>query len=141
MAQQASRASVELYTHLFFKGKVLTEEAYVIRVLVNGLVVLVPKYGVEGVVYTSPDPKDPPLLTLDPDANRLVSPDGQVSISLFQKVKVQISVTEAGDAAAQRSKLQLRLVEPRVQGMNEDESAPLDQVQAGGQRNKKQRRK
>ena len=43
MAQQASRSSVELYTHLFFKGKVLVEEAYVIRVLKNGIVVLVPK--------------------------------------------------------------------------------------------------
>jgi exosome complex exonuclease DIS3/RRP44 len=44
MAQQASRASVELYTHLFFKGKELEEEAYVIRVMKNGLVVLIPKY-------------------------------------------------------------------------------------------------
>lgn len=39
----AGRASVELYTQLFFKGKVLVEDAYVIRVLKNGVVVLVPK--------------------------------------------------------------------------------------------------
>ncbi|KAI8900268.1 hypothetical protein BC833DRAFT_582497 [Globomyces pollinis-pini] len=44
MAQQAARSSVELYTHLFFKNKVIKEEAYVIRILKNGFVVLIPKY-------------------------------------------------------------------------------------------------
>jgi exosome complex exonuclease DIS3/RRP44 len=136
MAQQASRSSVELYTHLFFKGKLLTEEAYVIRVLVNGLVVLVPKYGVEGIVYTSPNPDDPPLLVMDSTANRLVSVDGDATISLFQKVKVQISVIEAGDAAAQRSKLQLRLLEPFIKGMDvnpkEKESAQKKKKQKRG---------
>ena len=44
MAQQASRSSVELYTHLFFKGKTLVEPAYIIRVMSNGCVVLIPKY-------------------------------------------------------------------------------------------------
>ena len=43
MAQQAARSSVELYTLLFFKNKSIKEEAYVIRVLKNGLVVLIPK--------------------------------------------------------------------------------------------------
>lgn len=42
MAQQASRSSVELYTNLFFKGKVVNEEAYVIRILKNGLGVIIP---------------------------------------------------------------------------------------------------
>jgi exosome complex exonuclease DIS3/RRP44 len=43
MAQQAARGSVELFTSLFFKGKNVQEEAYVIRVLKNGFIVLVPK--------------------------------------------------------------------------------------------------
>jgi exosome complex exonuclease DIS3/RRP44 len=43
MAQQASRSSVELYTQLYFRGKVLEEEGHVIRVLRNGFVVLVPR--------------------------------------------------------------------------------------------------
>ena len=95
---------------------------------------MVPKYGVEGIVYTSPNPDDPPLLVMDSTANRLVSVDGDATISLFQKVKVQISVIEAGDAAAQRSKLQLRLLEPFIKGMDvkEKESAQKKKKQKRG---------
>ncbi|KAJ2232451.1 exosome catalytic subunit dis3, partial [Coemansia sp. RSA 475] len=50
MAQQAGRASVELYTSLFFKGKTVDEEGYVTQVLQNGFSVLIPSYGVEGIV-------------------------------------------------------------------------------------------
>ncbi|KAG9322667.1 hypothetical protein KVV02_007934 [Mortierella alpina] len=53
MAQQAARSSVELFTHLFFKNKVEEEEGYVIRILKNAFIVLVPKYGIEGIVYAS----------------------------------------------------------------------------------------
>lgn len=53
MAQQAARSSVELFTHLFFKNKVQEEEGYVIRILKNAFIVLVPKYGIEGIVYAS----------------------------------------------------------------------------------------
>jgi exosome complex exonuclease DIS3/RRP44 len=42
MAQQASRSSVELFTNLFFKGKQLVEDAFVIRVLKNGFAVIIP---------------------------------------------------------------------------------------------------
>lgn len=121
MAQHASRASVELYTHLFFKNKVLKEEAYVIRVLKNGLVVLVPKYGVESVVYSAPVPGEPALLNYDAEKNRLTSVDGSIHINLFEKVRVQITVSDAGDAAAQRSKLQLKLIEPFIHGMVPDD--------------------
>ncbi|KAG0204304.1 exosome catalytic subunit dis3 [Mortierella sp. GBA30] len=53
MAQQAARSSVELFTHLFFKNKVEEEEGYIIRILKNAFIVLVPKYGIEGIVYAS----------------------------------------------------------------------------------------
>lgn len=43
MAQQASRSSVELYTQLYFRNKILEEDGRVIRVLKNGLVVLIPR--------------------------------------------------------------------------------------------------
>lgn len=114
-AQQAARSSVELYTHLFFKGKVLAEEAYVIKVLKNGLVVLIPKYGVEGVVYSSPNADQEPLMKLT-EQNTLITLDGKVEIGLFSKVKVKISVTDAGEDSAQRSKLLLSLVEPAIDG-------------------------
>ena len=50
-AQLASRSSVELYTHLYFKNKKLVEDAYIVRILKNGVSVLIPKYGIEGIVY------------------------------------------------------------------------------------------
>ncbi|KAJ3262535.1 exosome catalytic subunit dis3 [Boothiomyces macroporosus] len=114
MAQQAARSSVELYTHLFFKGKTLQEEAYVIRILKNGFVVLIPKYGVEGIIYSSPNPDEPAVLTLNAEENVLVN--GNIRIGLFNKVKVQITVNEAGEAG-QRSKLCLELIEPSIKGM------------------------
>ncbi|KAI8575331.1 hypothetical protein K450DRAFT_262255 [Umbelopsis ramanniana AG] len=43
MAQQAARSSVELYTNLFFRNKVVEEDGHVIRILRNGFVVLVQK--------------------------------------------------------------------------------------------------
>ena len=43
MAQMGARASVELFTGLFFKGKIHIENGYVTRVLKNGFVVLIPK--------------------------------------------------------------------------------------------------
>lgn len=53
-AQYAARASTLLHTVLLFRreGEKLKEKARIIRIMGNGLVVLVPKYGVEGIVYT-----------------------------------------------------------------------------------------
>lgn len=52
-AQYASRASTLLHTVLLFKkeGEKKREPARIIRLLGNGLVVLVPRYGVEGIVH------------------------------------------------------------------------------------------
>lgn len=44
MAQRASRASIELYTVMYFKNKILEEEARVIRIMDNGFVVLIPRF-------------------------------------------------------------------------------------------------
>lgn len=108
-AQLASRSSVELYTHLFFKNKDIVEDAYVIKILKNGFNVLIQKYGVEGIVFVT-DAVQPFVL----QENALV---GQVTIKLFDKVKVNVAVEDAGQKAAQRSKVVLRLVWPKVEGL------------------------
>ena len=60
-----------------------------------------------------------------------MSVDGDIEINLFQKVKVQITVTEAGNASAQRSKLQLQLVEPAITGMiKTDDAMDVDEPAA-----------
>ncbi|KAJ2531729.1 exosome catalytic subunit dis3, partial [Coemansia sp. RSA 1937] len=94
MAQQAGRASVELYTSLFFKGKTVDEEGYVTQVLQNGFSVLIPSYGVEGIVYTT-SKGDTPALEYDKAAHSLVSSDASVSIGLFQHVRVVLQVDDS----------------------------------------------
>ena len=73
MAQQASRSSIELYTNLFFKGKTVKEDGYVTQILQNGFSVLIPQYGIEGIVYTrDKDSKESASpLKYNPEANRL----------------------------------------------------------------------
>ncbi|TPX67862.1 hypothetical protein SpCBS45565_g03463 [Spizellomyces sp. 'palustris'] len=123
MAQQASRSSVELFTNLFFKDKVVKEEGYVVRVMKNGFSVLIPRYGIEGYVYStregSADGGASSPFTYDRDSNRLVAMNA--TIKLFSKVVVVVNVEEAG-GAARRSKLTLRLVEPNIPGLSVNES-------------------
>ncbi|KAJ1984510.1 exosome catalytic subunit dis3 [Dimargaris verticillata] len=98
MAQQAARSSVELYTHLFFRHKVVVEDAHVFRVLKNGFSVLVPRYGIEGFIYASTkasagksgDRKE--ILVYDATRDALVNEDTGIVIKVFDKVKVQIAV-------------------------------------------------
>ena len=54
-AQLASRASVELHTHVFFRNRSVVTDARVIRVRTNGLIVFVPKFGIEGPVFFEDD--------------------------------------------------------------------------------------
>ncbi|XP_075923680.1 exosome complex exonuclease RRP44-like [Petromyzon marinus] len=52
MAQYAQRSSVAFHTQLFFKSKgVVSEEGFVLFVRKNAVVVLIPKYGLEGTVF------------------------------------------------------------------------------------------
>jgi exosome complex exonuclease DIS3/RRP44 len=67
-AQLAGRASVELHTLIFFKGKSEVQDAYVLSVHRNGFTVLVPRYGIEGNVYLNPKVPPPP----QPDPTRQV---------------------------------------------------------------------
>ena len=47
MAQMAGRASTELHTLYYFKDRVVSERGIIIRVRENGIVVLVPRFGIE----------------------------------------------------------------------------------------------
>jgi exoribonuclease R len=50
-AQHAGRSSSQLYTLIFFRDKETFADARVVRVQANGLIVFVPKFGIEGPVY------------------------------------------------------------------------------------------
>jgi exoribonuclease R len=50
-AQHAGRSSSQLYTLIFFRDKETLADARIVRVQANGLIVFVPKFGIEGPVY------------------------------------------------------------------------------------------
>ncbi|KAI8321346.1 RNB-domain-containing protein [Martensiomyces pterosporus] len=127
MAQQAGRSSVELYTNLFFKGKTVEEPGYVTQILQNGFSVLIPSYGIEGVVYTSAKGDKskstgaPAILDYDQESHMLVSPDKNSAIGLFQRVRVILQVDDApvsANVSSMRRKLSLRLIEPQISGLS-----------------------
>ena len=53
MAQMAGRASTELHTLYYFKDRVVVERGIIIRVRENGIIVLVPRFGIESEVLRS----------------------------------------------------------------------------------------
>ncbi|KAG0328695.1 exosome catalytic subunit dis3 [Podila horticola] len=152
MAQHAARSSVELFTHLFFKNKVEEEEGYVIRILKNAFIVLVPKYGIEGIVYASAKvakvegettaAAPQAILVYNPETDSLQSTEPlaegeapKVQVQLFQKVVVQISIDDdlkGGGEGGMRQKLKMDLVKPYIEGISihssvskEEEKAPV----------------
>lgn len=115
MAQQAQRSSVELFTQLYFKDKSLQTDAYIIKIMAAGLVVLIPQYGIEGMISLSPDTLSPGI-TFDPASSAFVrkSADGTIEqvAGLFQHV--QISLHTETNEISQREKLVLDLVSPSL---------------------------
>ena len=76
-----------LHTVLLFRDKTLREPARIVRILGNGFIVLVPKYGVEGVVHIDDDKKP----VVDEDMQSMKLEDGTV-FKVLGNVKVQIRV-------------------------------------------------
>ena len=119
MAQMASRSSVELYTNLFFKGKEMLEEGYINRVLKNGFNVIIPKYGIEGFVFTTLKKSsttsllhyDFETLSLKSEANTDQADNKSIQLCIFSKVKVLIHID---DPNVRRTRLHLQLVSPYI---------------------------
>lgn len=91
-AQYAARSSTLLHTVLLFKkeGDKVGEPARIIRVLGNGLVVLVPKYGVEGIVHIEEDQKP----VIDEKGSTMTIAGGR-TFKMLGVVKVGIRVDSA----------------------------------------------
>ncbi|KAJ7618363.1 RNB-domain-containing protein [Mycena rosella] len=120
MAQMAGRASVEYYVGLALKGRgekeragQVTEEAFVIRTFRNGLGVFVSKLGIEGLVMFKRDltqfDADNYTVTI-PSSSAAVSGDEDVTISVFDKVVVNIEVEK--DKNTGKGKVKMTLVHP-----------------------------
>ncbi|KAJ2609274.1 exosome catalytic subunit dis3, partial [Coemansia sp. RSA 1285] len=131
MAQQAGRSSVELYTNLFFKGKTVEEPGYVTQILQNGFSVLIPSYGIEGIVYTTSKDADnvASVMEYEKESHTLVSLDKTSTVALFQRVRVVLQVDDtpvSANVSSMRRKLSLQLVEPQIPGL----SVAADQLAA-----------
>jgi exosome complex exonuclease DIS3/RRP44 len=108
LAQHAGRASVALHTLIFFRDRKAVEDAHIIRVRENGVVVLVPRYGIEGIVYVCASGERNPF-AYDPKLDVLRAP-GCV-LRTFDKVRVRISVDSS---KPHRPRLELEIVEPAL---------------------------
>jgi exosome complex exonuclease DIS3/RRP44 len=116
-AQLAGRASVQLHTLIFFAGDGAKEEyAYVLDVETAessdpSLLVMVPRYGIEGRVKLCIDCNDPNLVRY-PNEHKISykMKDASVSVQVFDKVLVRIWVKEIQD---HQRELVLDLLEPK----------------------------
>lgn len=102
-AQHAGRASVDLHTLIFFKDKKVIADARIIRVKSNGLVVFVPKFGIEGSIMI-----DEQAVIFDEESQTLArKSDVSVLHKIFDPCAVQIHVEEG---FGRRKSLVLELV-------------------------------
>ncbi|XP_064126115.1 exosome complex exonuclease RRP44 isoform X2 [Loxodonta africana] len=116
MAQYAQRASVAFHTQLFFKSKgIVSEEAYILFVRKNAIVVLIPKYGLEGTVFFEEKDRPKPRLVYDDEIPSLKIED--TVFHIFDKVKVRIMLDSSN---LQHQKIRMSLVEPQIPGISTD---------------------
>uniref|UniRef100_A0A8C6Q5A8 Exosome complex exonuclease RRP44 n=1 Tax=Nothobranchius furzeri TaxID=105023 RepID=A0A8C6Q5A8_NOTFU len=108
MAQYAQRASVTFHTQLFFKSRgMLNEEGFVLFVRKNAIIVLIPKFGLEGTVFFDTKDKVSPSLVYDEEGPTLKVE--QHTFHIFDRVKVTIGLD---DSNIQHQKIRMALTEP-----------------------------
>ncbi|XP_020494844.2 exosome complex exonuclease RRP44 [Labrus bergylta] len=121
MSQYAQRASVAFHTQLFFKSRgILNEEGFVLFVRKNAIIVLIPKFGLEGTVFFDKKDKAAPNLVFDEEGPSLKVE--QHTFHIFDRVKVTISLD---DSNIQHQKIRMSLIDPVIPGV----SVPVPDVE------------
>ncbi|XP_063347449.1 exosome complex exonuclease RRP44 [Pelmatolapia mariae] len=114
MSQYAQRASVAFHTQLFFKSRgILNEEGFVLFVRKNAIIVLIPKFGLEGTVFFDSKDKVSPNIVFEEEGATLSVE--QHKFHIFDKVKVTISLD---DSNIQHQKIRMALIEPVIPGVS-----------------------
>ena len=108
MSQYAQRASVDLYTNVYFKDRNVVETAYVSKVRDNAIQVFIPRYGFEHDCYVTEDEQNNQWVF---DEERESLKFGKVELRMFEQVKVRIFVHTSKNY---RRKLLVQLVDPPV---------------------------
>jgi exosome complex exonuclease DIS3/RRP44 len=135
LAQLAGRASGALHTNIFFKNRVVIESALVMRVKNNGIVLLIPRFGLEytvllkhdeataskhtsavarkprnwkeWVVFTGGENRD--LIHDEAQQSLTDAKDASLSARVFDEVRAAIFVVDVGRRAQE---LVVRVIEP-----------------------------
>ncbi|XP_069000611.1 exosome complex exonuclease RRP44 [Embiotoca jacksoni] len=114
MSQYAQRASVAFHTQLFFKTRgILNEEGFVLFVRKNAIIVLIPKFGLEGTVFFDHKDKVAPSMVFNEEGPTLNVE--QHTFHIFDKVKVTISLD---DSNIQHQKIRMSLIDPVITGVS-----------------------
>eukprot|EP00736_Rhodelphis_marinus_P013737 Rmarinus@m.21213 len=95
LARMASRASVELHTLVYFKNRTVEEDGRVLKLRNNGVIVFVPRYGIEASVYLCEKGEKG---VYDPKAQTLAIKG--MNLKVFQQVRVRIEVQDSVDPGA-----------------------------------------
>jgi exoribonuclease R len=82
----AGRASVELYTLVFFADRTAETDARIVKVKETSIVVFVPKYGIEGIVWLA-QKGDTSSFTLDLAKQTVAAVDGSAAYAMFDTVR------------------------------------------------------
>jgi len=132
MAQYASRASVNLYTHIFFRGRKRDETGYVLFIRQNAIQVLIPKYGLEGTLFLrSTNKSETTNMDWVFDEEEPSQTCKNVKVTLFMKLVVQVYLDTSD---VQHEKLALRLVDPNIEGFSVPCTPELEPEKGDGKR-------
>ena len=109
-AQFAGRASIEYYVGQVLKADESQQEGYVIKVFANGIVILVPKFGVESLIHLEDlggaeganFAEDTYTLTVKRKEGK------ERSISIFEKVNVYVESIKDENTGKRKVKMTLR---------------------------------
>ncbi|AEO54131.1 hypothetical protein MYCTH_2296319 [Thermothelomyces thermophilus ATCC 42464] len=108
-AQLAGRASIAYYVGQALRGRAAEEDGFVLKIFSNGFVVLVPRFGIEGLIRLR-DLADPePAAEYDAETYTLRTRGSrEVTVELFQKVRVR--VTDQKDEATGKRGVKMELI-------------------------------
>uniref|UniRef100_A0A9J7Z6N4 Protein DIS3 homolog n=1 Tax=Cyprinus carpio carpio TaxID=630221 RepID=A0A9J7Z6N4_CYPCA len=108
------RASVAFHTQLFFKNKgIINEEGFILFVRKNAIIILIPKFGMEGAVFFDNKDKPSPHLIFDSEGPTLKVEEH--TFRMFDKVKVTISLDASN---IQHQRIRMALIEPVIPGVS-----------------------
>jgi exosome complex exonuclease DIS3/RRP44 len=125
LADHAGRDSARLYTYIFFRGKTMSEPAYIMNIAENGFSILVPRYGIEGKVYIS-QPGVKNGWRFDLKNRSITSPDGLRTLNVLDRVMVDMHIDES---KPHEPKLVFKCTDPNISMVSASASAPSTPTQ------------